>query len=95
MRKAIILAFLVALVGCAGDAQTRATASLAVSCEAYATALERVTIKKPLLAKETVARVDAMNSIAKPICGSDSVVDPAAAVAVVQDIVKKLQLIGG
>jgi hypothetical protein len=92
-KSVLILAFLVA--GCAGDAQTRATNALAISCDAYATALEQLTPRKPTLTIALVARIDAANAMVRPVCAKDAKVDPAAVVGTVQAALSLLSVIKG
>lgn len=84
---------LLLLAGCAGDAGTRAAASLAVACDGYATALSELAVLREAgsLSRETVSAVDRANAIADPLCLPDSPVDPAASVAVVRDVAATLK----
>lgn len=88
MRK-FILAILCAgplLAACAGDPATRAAVTLGVTCDSYAFALEQLAPLRAAgrLSPETVARVNAINEQVAPLCRSDSLVDPAAAVGTVE-----------
>ena len=84
--KQTFLAIALFLSACAGDAQTRATSALAISCNSYATLLDQIT---PLRAQGkisavNVARVDASNNLTKIACAKGSTLDPAAAVETVE-----------
>lgn len=84
--KRIALALVLLVAACAGDAQTRATTALAISCNSYATLLDQIT---PLRAQgkisaANVARVDASNNLTKIACAKGSTLDPAAAVESVE-----------
>lgn len=88
MRK-FILAILCTgplLAACAGDPATRATVALGVACDNYAFALDQLAPMAAAgrLSAETIARVNAVNAQVAPLCRSDSLVDPAAAVGTVE-----------
>lgn len=85
MRRYIPIFIVLSLVGCAGDAQTRATASLAIACDSYATALEQLTLRKASLGASTIASVDQTNKVVSPVCSPGSPFDPAVAVGIVQN----------
>lgn len=91
MRRCIPIVLVLALVACQGDAKTRATASLAVACETYATALEQAALRKPTMSVTQVATVDRVRAVVNPICLPGSQVDPAAAVGFVQSSVTLLK----
>ena len=96
MRKPIVLTLvLVGLAGCAGDAQTRATVALAAACESYATALDQLTPRKATMKLTDIRKIAVMNEIVAPICRSDSPVDPAQVVGVVQSAVALINSVKG
>ena len=83
MRYAILLGALL-LGACAGTPGTRADVALAIACDTYATALDRLTAREAPLSPETIARVDAANKAVRPACDPDSILDPSSAVAIVE-----------
>jgi hypothetical protein len=91
---------LIVLIGlfvqsCAGTPQTRATSGLAIACDTYASILDQITPRKASLSVDMVKRIDAANRIVAPACKSDSVIDPAQAVTIVQNGIGLLTVIEG
>ena len=87
--KRIIPLFLTAFIlgACSGTAEVRATNSLAIACDSFATALDQVTPLRRAgkLSAENVKRVDSAIAVVTPVCSKDnSVVDPATAIGVVR-----------
>lgn len=74
------------LYACAGDAATRATATLAITCDTYAAMLEQLTPLRAAgeLSDANIARVNAANKQVTPICGTGSALDPADAIDTVK-----------
>lgn len=91
MKKFAAILLVLALGACAGDAQTKATASLAIACDSYATALNQLTPRKASMSAANVARVDAANKVVAPICLPNSPFDPAVAVSMVQNGIAIIQ----
>ncbi len=93
----IIFLAALALTGCAGDAATRATTSLAVACDVYSGVLSELTPMRVSgrLSAATVARVDAVNVQVVPLCGVGSIVDPAAGVRAVNGAIASIRTIKG
>lgn len=91
MKVLIPVLLVLAITACQGDAKTRATASLAVACETYASALSQAADRKPKMTVEQVATVDRVRAVVNPICLPGSQVDPAAAVGFVQSSVSLLK----
>jgi hypothetical protein len=92
--KRLLLVCLVCFVGaCAGSNQTRATNSLAIACDAYSTVLDQLTPLRAAgkLSASLVSKVNAVNEKVKPVCGTDSVVDPASAVTMVENAITLLK----
>ena len=84
------------LGGCAGDAATRAAATLAITCDTYAAVLEQLTPLRASgeLSDANIARVDAANEQVTPICGTGSVLDPADAIGTVQAAISLITAAG-
>jgi hypothetical protein len=85
------------LAACAGDAQTRATAALAIACDSIGTSLGQLA---PLRAQGrlTAGQVKAIGQIrdaTAPACASGSAIDPAAAVVFVEAAAGQLKSIFG
>ena len=93
LRVAACAAALVLLSACAGDAQTRATASLAIACDSIATALDQAAPLRAAgkLSAVQVASITRVRDAAAPFCASDSVVDPAVAVAIVETSARQIR----
>jgi len=85
--KYLAIVALLALGACSGTAEVRATNALAISCDAFATALDQVTPlrKQGKISADNVKRVDAAIAVVTPVCSkSGAVVDPATAIGVVR-----------
>ena len=86
MRKSIPLyaAALAAalLVGCAGNAEVRATETLAIACDTIGTVLVQLSPMRAAgeLEAETVHTITAILVATEPYCTPGSTVDPAAVV---------------
>lgn len=82
--------------GCAGTAQTKATATLAIVCDNYAAVLEQLTPLKESgeLSVVNIARVDAANRQVTPICSTGSILDPAAAIGTVTAAIDLIKTVG-
>lgn len=74
------------LSACAGDAATRATATLAITCDTYAALLEQLTPLRAAgeLSDANIARINAANEQVTPICGTGSALDPADTIGTVK-----------
>jgi hypothetical protein len=71
MKKYLAGTFVVlALYGCAGDAQVRSVTTLAIACDTYATALDFLTPmrREGKLTDSQVSRIDDANKALKPLC---------------------------
>jgi len=92
------IALVIVLGACQGTAEVRAVASLAISCDAYATVLDQLTPLRAAgkLSEADVSRVDTANAVAARACSPDSTLDPSHAVTVVKEVNTQLQaLLGG
>lgn len=96
IRVLCVIALLV-VGACAGDAATRATNALGVACDGFAVALEQLTPLKAAgkISADNIARVDAAKSAVDKACLPGSVVDPAAAVSIVNQGIALLNQIRG
>lgn len=97
MKYALMFCGVLALSACAGTAETRATDSLAIACDTYATTLDTLAPLKGAgkLSANNIAIVDKANSYVKPVCGSGSVVDPAQAISLVNQAITLVNTIRG
>jgi hypothetical protein len=88
-------ALILVLGACAGDAQTRAVAGLAIACETFRTAVEQATpyVADGSLSDANVARIVAARQIADPACAPGSTVDPAQYVGIVQGLTDQIAAI--
>ena len=94
----LMLAVLVVVVmGCAGDAQTRATAGLAAACQSIAGSVRSATVLRAAgkLSPGQISAVNGVIAATKPACASDSVLDPSAVVGFVQASAGRLAAIVG
>lgn len=96
MKHLVIVALLV-LSACAGTAEVRATNSLAIACDSFATALDQITPlrREGKVSADNVKRVDAAIAVVSPVCKSDSVVDPATAIGVVRQGIDLINQVKG
>lgn len=85
MKRFLVILAVLALGACAGTPDVRATNALAVACDTYATLSDQVNplIAQRKLSTDSVKRISAADNVVKPVCGSDSIVDPATAINVV------------
>lgn len=85
------------LGACAGTAEVRSVASLAIACDSYATVLDQLAPLRAQgkLSEADVSKVDAANALAAPACAPESTLDPAEAVALVKGVNAQLQAILG
>lgn len=83
------------LVGCAGDAVTRAKVALGISCQSYAGVLSSLTpmVTNRRLSDSNIARVQNINKIVKPVCEKDSTFDPFAGIKAVELAIDSLKAI--
>jgi hypothetical protein len=81
MRYLAIIAFTI-LVGCAGSVETRATNTLAITCDTYSELLGQLVGIKESLTASQIELVDATNQRVDVACSSDSVIDPAEAIGI-------------
>lgn len=90
---AIWLAIGLLLASCAGDAQTRATSSLAVGCETGATLLGQLAARrtKGELAPDLIKKVNSAKGVLDHVCMPDSPFDPASVTAAVQNAIAILK----
>jgi uncharacterized lipoprotein YajG len=95
MKRILILAAVLFVAACAGDTGTRATASLAIACDTYATVLDQLTPHRRAgkLSAATVARVNAANDLVTPACADGSAIDPAYAVETVNSAIGLLRAV--
>ena len=95
--KYLAIVALLALGACAGTAEVRATNSLAIACDSFATALDQLTPlrKDGKISADNVKRVDSAIAVVSPVCKSDSVVDPATAVGVVRQGIDLINQVKG
>ena len=95
--KYLAIVALLALGACAGTAEVRATNSLAIACDSFATALDQLTPlrKDGKISADNVKRVDSAIAVVSPVCKSDSVVDPATAVGVVRQGIDLINQVRG
>lgn len=87
---AVWLIFAVALLAsCSGDTQTRATSSLAVGCEAGATMLSQLALRrsKDELSPDLIRKVNSAKGVLDSVCMPDSPFDPASVTATVQNAI--------
>lgn len=88
---------LLLLAGCAGTPATRATVTLGVACDSYATALGQLTPHKAALTADQIARVDAIDRalVGTPAapgpCHPASAADPGGAAGTVQSLVDEVR----
>ena len=76
---------LLMLSGCVGTTETKATNTVAIACDSYATLLEGLTPYKAEMSEAQIARVDATNLLVDPVCLPGSVIDPATGVQTVRE----------
>lgn len=83
------------LAGCAGDATTRATSSLAIACDSFATVLDTLTPlrREGKISAANVTRVNAAINAVTPVCKAGADVDPEDVIGVVDRGVQILKLI--
>jgi len=88
MKKIIAcICWALLLSACAGDAQTKATSSLAIACETMASTLDQLTPRKAGMAQGTIGIVNRAKSATDPLCLPNSPFDPATATATVQNAI--------
>jgi len=98
MKRYLVILAILGLAACAGDAATRATNSLAISCDTYATLLDQI---NPLIAKGTVPlpaaeRVAATNKLVAKACSKEErVAEPAEVIGVVNSGIDLLKSVKG
>lgn len=92
---AIWLCVALLIAACTGDAQTRATASLAVGCETGATLLGQLAARraKGELAPDLIRKVNSAKGVLDNVCMPDSPFDPASVTATVQNALTILRSI--
>lgn len=97
MKRLIALSLALALSACVGTAEVRSIATLAVVCDAYATALRQATELRRAgkLPDEAVAAVNKANDVAGAACSSDSSINPADGVRVVRAAIETVKSITG
>lgn len=91
----ILLLAAVAIAGCSGTPEVRATAAAAIACDAYATVLDQLTpmYRAGKVSAVNAQRVDVANRSVKPLCERGAVVDPAAVVSTVGQAVSLLNAV--
>lgn len=98
MRKYVLLfgAVMLAalLTGCAGTWETRANNALAIACDSYATLLDQVTPHKADLSAANIERIATSKDLVDKACLPGSALDPADALATVnqgKDLLKTIK----
>ena len=93
----LMLVAILVVMGCAGDAQTRATAGLAAACQSIAGSVRSATVLRAAgkLSPGQISAVNGVIAATKPACASDSVLDPSAVVGFVQASAARLAAIVG
>jgi uncharacterized protein YcfL len=81
------------LVACQGDAQTRATSSLAIACESVASILDQLTPRRVAgqLSADAVSKVNSTKAVTDKACLPNSPFDPAKATAIVENAITILK----
>ncbi len=69
-RYVPIIAIFFLLAGCAGGTALSIEQQLAVSCRAYSSTLNMLSLYRPDMAPEQVASVEAVIAIARPTCAA-------------------------
>ena len=92
MRK-LNIALPLILAACAGSVETRATNSLAIVCDTYATTLSELTKIKDKLSAGQIDKVNTANRVVDPVCSPGSKVDPSKAISQVKSAVQVLTAI--
>lgn len=93
MRYVVVICLF--LAGCAGDATTRATNSLAIACDSFATVLDQLTPlrKEGRISANNVERINSTIRAVTPVCKSGADVDPEDVIGVVDRGIQILKLI--
>jgi len=91
------LALVLFIGACAGTAEVRSVATLAIACDSYATVLEELAPLRATgkLSEGDIAKVNAANELVDPICAANSEVDPSEYVGTVKAVTAQLKAIAG
>lgn len=94
-RLLLAVATVLLVAACAGTAPTRATVALGIACDSIATSLDQLAPLRSAgrLSAVEVAVVTRVRDTTAPACAKDSLLDPVAAVAMVETSAAQLRTI--
>lgn len=92
-RILICLTWALLLSACAGDAQTKATAALAVSCETGAALLGQLALRrsKGELSTDAIRKTTSAKGLLDTVCLPDSPFDPASVTTAIDNAITILK----